>query len=111
EIPKHMPDIPGLEDQVFDMNSLMGMGSDDGPVLPDVPPELLDSPRAQEMFGQVEQAVKLGFADGIQHLMTVSFFIMVAGTLVILFIPALPLRKTVAADEQPAETPGAAAAD
>src|SRR5699024_7766864 len=54
EIPKHMPDIPGLEEQVFDMNSLMGMGSGDSPALADIPPELLESPAARQVLGQVE---------------------------------------------------------
>lgn len=108
EIPKHMPDIPVLQEQTFDLNSLMGMGSSEGSMA--IPPELANNPLAQGIITQVEHAIKQGFADGIQHLMTVSFFIMLVGGIVILFIPALPLRKTVAAD-QPRGTTTAAVAD
>lgn len=97
EIPKHMPNIPILQEQTFDLNSLMGMGSDEG--LAAIPPELAENPAAAGIIAQVEHAIKQGFADGVQYLMVVSFFIMVLGAITILFIPALPLRKTVAADE------------
>lgn len=97
EIPKHMPDIPILQGQTFDLNSLMGMGSGEGSAA--IPPELAANPAAAGIIAQVEHAIKQGFADGVQYLMVVSFFIMVLGSITILFIPALPLRKTVAADE------------
>lgn len=94
EIPKYMPVIPGIEQQTFDLNSLMGLGGSGGAI--DLPPEVANHPGAAALLAQVELGVKQGFAVGIRHLMVVSFFIMLLGALVILLIPALPLRKVVA---------------
>ncbi len=48
---------------------------------------------------QIGQGVKQGFAVSIRLLFQVSFFVIVAGSLLILFIPGLPLRTTVASEE------------
>ncbi len=102
EIPKYVPQVPGMEQQTFDLNSLMGLGAHEGAprLSEDELREAMGSVAAgsqeAQLAAQVEHGIKQGFAAGIRHLMVVSFFIMVAGAIAILFIPALPLRKVVA---------------
>lgn len=154
EVPKYVPSIPGVEQQAFDLNSLMGLGAGDGQagaleaqlaqqmttvheqlvaaVAGDtaaraaveanvsLPAEIkqfvaaapmLDASarelglarigaeleeQAGALAAQTEHGIKQGFAVGIRRLFVVSFFIMLAGSLLILFIPGLPLRTMVA---------------
>jgi hypothetical protein len=55
--------------------------------------------QAATLAEQIGQGVKQGFAVSIRLLFQVSFFVIVAGSLLILFIPGLPLRTIVASQE------------
>lgn len=163
EVPKYVPAIPGIEQQVFDLSSLTGLGAgvdaEDGleaqlgrrmaalqgqltvaaagdaaaqaavAADPNLPLEvkefvaaapLLDASarelglarigaelqeQATQLVAQTEHGIKQGFAVGIRRLFVVSFYIMLAASLIILFIPSLPLRKVVASQVASKEAP------
>lgn len=152
EIPKYVPQVPGMQAQSFDLNAIGGAaGADveagirqafvgvaaqvqaalDGdagaasalranpqtpePVIrlleaaPTLSPEAKAASMAQlrsaldaqvaTLAAGIEHGIKQGFAASIRLLFQVSFFIILLASVIILFIPALPLRKTVASQE------------
>ncbi len=163
EVPKYVPAIPGVEQQVFDLGSLTGLGAGGGgengleaqlasrmaavqdqltaavagdataqaavEADPNLPLEIkefvaaapaLDASarelglarigadlqaQAAQLAAQTEHGIKQGFAVGIRRLFVVSFFIMLAASLIILLIPGLPLRTVVASQVASTEPP------
>ncbi len=152
-IPKHLPDVPALQSQKFDIGALQGAGAGgdisegitagfgrlyaqtEAAVGGDVAARtaLLESAQtpaqvknlvrtapslpaaaqtqaltqlkaglgaqAQTLSAQVSSGVKQGFAESIRLLFWVSFVIIAVGTLIVFFIPELPLRKGVPDEE------------
>ncbi len=148
-IPKHLPDIPALQSQKFDIGALQGAGAggDIGASIAagfdrlyaqteaavggnaaarvallngaQTPAQVKDLVRAapplsaaakaqaleqlraglntqaQTLSAQVLRAVEQGFAESIRLLFWVSFAIIAVGTLIVFFIPELPLRKGI----------------
>ncbi|MCA9839322.1 MAG: MFS transporter [Trueperaceae bacterium] len=147
EIPKYIPNLPGMESQKFDIGALNGIGENSSlkdalasrfdelytqveaalngdeasqtsllanPLVPeqlrqvltntaDLTPEAKTQVLSQLQASLTEQAdtlsqglehgIKQGFAVSIRHLFTVGFWILVAGALIIVFIPDQTLRK------------------
>ena len=148
-IPKHLPNIPALQSQKFDIGALQGagaggditksitagfnelyaqteaaVGGDAGArtallnsaqtpaqvktlvqAAPSLPAAAQTqalaqlkaglNAQAQTLAGQVSSAVKQGFAESIRLLFWVSLGIIAVGSLIIFFIPELPLRKGI----------------
>ena len=152
EIPKYIPNIPGMESQKFDIGALSGLGQDnsnqalfetnlnnryaqmeaalngdtnsreallanpllaeevgqvfktDVPLNEEAKAQILSQFKASleeqaNILGQgLEQGIKQGFAVSIRFLFIISFWIIVLGAFIMLFIPDQTLRRGVSAD-------------